>query len=68
MKHVALRGRQIPKELTWYDWIMLRICAMNNKDHQARKEELEGFYYINKSSIQTIVQLTKQFKARNLVS
>ena len=68
MKHVALQGRQIPKELTWYDWIMLRIGAMKNKDPQARKEELEGFDYMDKASIQLIIELVQQFKARNLVS
>ncbi len=63
MKHVALRGRQKPEELTWYDRLMLKIGAMKNKDPQARKEELEGFDYMDKSSIKPILKLIQQFQS-----
>lgn len=56
MNHVALQGRQKPEELTWYDWIMLRIRAMQNKDPKAREEELKGFDYMVKLSIEPIVK------------
>ncbi|MGB5435095.1 MAG: flavodoxin domain-containing protein [Maribacter sp.] len=59
--HVALRGRQIPAELTWYDRIMMKIGAMTNKDPQARKEELKGFDYMDKSRIQPILELVGKF-------
>ncbi|MGI9543912.1 MAG: flavodoxin domain-containing protein [Cyclobacteriaceae bacterium] len=63
MKHVALRGRQKPEELSMYDRLMLKIGAMKNKDPQAKKEELEGFDYMDKSSIQPIVSLVEQFQS-----
>ena len=63
MKHVALRGRQKPKELTRYDRMMLIIGAMKNKDPQAKKEELEGFDYMDKSSIEPIIKLIQQLQS-----
>ena len=63
MKHVALRGRQKPKEITRYDRIMLIIGAMKNKDPQASKEELEGFDYMDKSSIKPIIKLIQQLQS-----
>jgi len=61
--HIALRGRQIPKELTWYDRMMLIIGGLKNPDPVARKEELQGFDYMDKSSIGPIVKLVEQFKS-----
>jgi len=62
MDHVALRGRQIPEELTLYDRIMLKIAGMANKDPQAKKEELEGFDYMDKSSIEPILKQIEHYK------
>jgi menaquinone-dependent protoporphyrinogen IX oxidase len=56
VKHLALRGRQIPKELTWYDRLMLIIAGLKNPDPVSRKEELKGFDYMNKSSIKPIIE------------
>ena len=64
MAHVALRGRQNPKELTLYDWVMLKIGGLKNKDPQARKEELYGFDYMDKSSIEPILKLVQQIQSR----
>jgi len=61
MKHIGIQGRQIPAELTWFDWIGLRIGAMMNKDPKARKEELKGFDYMDKSSIKPILKLVEKF-------
>lgn len=61
MNHVALRGRQIPEQLTLYDRMMLKIAATFNKDPKARKEEFEGFDFMDKSSIEPIVEMAKQF-------
>jgi menaquinone-dependent protoporphyrinogen IX oxidase len=61
-KHIALRGRQIPKELTWYDRLMLIIAGLKNPDPVARKEEMEGFDYMDKSSIKPIIELVEQFQ------
>ena len=68
MNHVALRGRQIPKELTFFDRMMLKIGAMTNKDPEARKQEFEGFDFMDKSSIGPIVKLIKQFQQKEISS
>ena len=62
IKHVALRGRQCPKELTWFDRLMLIIGGLKNPDPIARKEELKGFDYMDKSSIKPILELVEQFQ------
>lgn len=62
MNHVALGGRQIPKELTLYDWIMLKIAGMTNKDPEARKQELNGFDFMDKSSIKPVLDLVQQYQ------
>ena len=63
MKHVALRGRQDPKELSWYDRIMLIIGAMKNPDPVASREELHGFDYMDKSSIASVVDLARKYQS-----
>ena len=63
--HVALRGRQIPAELTWYDRAMLIIAAWKNPDPVASEEELKGFDYMDKDSIAPVVALANKFKSRN---
>ena len=68
MNHVALRGRQIPEELTFYYRMMLKIGALTNKDPEARKQELEGFDFMDKSSIEPIVRLVKQFQQSEVLS
>lgn len=62
MHHVALRGRQIPKQLTWYDRMMLKIAGMTNKDPVARKQEFEGFDLMDKASITPILKLVGQLQ------
>ena len=49
MEHFALRGRMNPKTVTRWHRILLRIGAWANKDPQAKKEELEGFDYMDRS-------------------
>lgn len=67
MNHVVLRGRQIPEELTFFDRMMLKIAALTNKDHEARKQEFEGFDFMDKSSIEPIVKLVKQFQQTDIL-
>lgn len=62
--HFGLRGRQIPKELSWYDRAMLMIAAWKNPDPVASQEELKGFDCTHKSSITPIVALARELKAR----
>jgi len=63
IKHVALRGRQKPEELTWWDRQLLKIGAILNKDPEARKQELEGFDFMDKSSIEPIINLIQKIKS-----
>jgi len=65
IKHVALRGRQIPKELTWYDRLLLIIAGLKNPDRVAGKEELKGFDYMDKSSIQPIVEMVERIQSNS---
>lgn len=65
MHHFALRGRQIRKELTWYDWTMLTIAGLKNQDRQAAREERQGFDYMDRDSIQPVVDLIKELQAAN---
>jgi len=44
--------------------MVLKMGALMNTDPQARREELEGFDYVDKSSIAPILQLAKQFQSR----
>jgi len=64
-KHVALRGRQIPAELTWYDRAMLIIAAWRNPDPVASEEELKGFDYMDKASIGPVVALANELTSRS---
>jgi len=61
--HVALRGRQMPADLTWYDRAMLIIAAWKNPDPVASEEELKGFDYMDKNSIAPVVALANGFKS-----
>jgi hypothetical protein len=60
--HVALRGRQNPKELSWYDRMMLIIGGLKNSDRVAAREEMEGFDYMDKSGIAPIVEWAGRFR------
>ncbi len=65
MKYVALRGRQKPEELSWWDRRMLIIASMLNKDSQSSKEEFEGFDYMDKSSIKPILEMVSQLQKKS---
>ncbi len=65
MHHVALRGRQNPKDLTWFDRSMLIVAGLMNSDRQAAQEEMNGFDYMDRASIQPIVDLIKDLQAAN---
>ena len=61
-RHFALRGRQNPKDLTWFDRIMLIIGGLKNRDKQAAREELHGFDYMDRDSIQPVVDFIETLK------
>ncbi|WP_424940409.1 flavodoxin domain-containing protein [Aliiroseovarius sp. S253] len=64
VSHVALRGRQNPKDLTWFDRTMLLIAAWKNPDPVASREEREGFDYMDKASIAPIVALVEELRSQ----
>jgi len=64
MQHFALGGRQNPKGITWYDWVMLRIGARMNPDPVARKQELKGFDFLDKSNIDPIVAQVRKLQPK----
>ncbi len=57
--HIALRGRLDPKTLSVWRRILLRIGAWTDKDHEARREELEGFDFMDQAAIAPIVEWVK---------
>lgn len=63
IEHVALRGRQNPKELTLWDRLMLIIGGLKNPDPVARREEMEGFDFMDKSSIEPLLELVMQVQS-----
>ena len=63
MHHVALRGRQNPKELNWFDRIMLIIAGLKNPDREAGKQESQGFDFMDKSSIAPIAALVDELNS-----
>lgn len=63
MDHVALRGRSRGLELTRWDRMIQVLGGLKNRDPQARKEELEGFDYMDKSSIEPIIDKVRQLQS-----
>lgn len=66
MHHVALQGRQDPKDLTWFDRMMLIVGGMFNPDRKAGREELQGFDFMDRNSIQPIVDMIEKCKSNNI--
>jgi len=62
MEHVALRGKLDIKKIGWWVRLILRIGAWKNEDPESKKHELEGFDFMDKSSIEPIKRLVQQFQ------
>lgn len=62
-RHVALRGRQDPAALSWWHRLILIAGAWKNTDPVARKQELEGFDFMDRSSIAPILDLVRQLQS-----
>lgn len=60
--HIALRGRQNPRDLNWYDRFMLIIGGLKNLDPVAAKEEMQGFDFMDKTSIEPIVEMARRLQ------
>ncbi len=63
VEHVALRGRWRREQLGLWHRITLLMAAMVNRDPQARKDELEGFDYVDRDSIAPIVERVRELQA-----
>ena len=68
MDHFALRGRLDQKKLNWWLRLMLRIGAYLSDDPGAKKEEREGFDYMDKASIEPIMNLVRQIRSSDATS
>lgn len=68
MQHVALRGRLDLNKMSWWVRLILRIGAWKNDDPAARKLELGGFDFMDKSSIAPIERLVKQLQSNGATS
>ncbi|MFC6639701.1 hypothetical protein GV827_15500 [Sulfitobacter sp. JBTF-M27] len=62
VRHFALRGRQDPAKLTFFDRTMLIIAGLLNRDRVAARDEMHGFDYMDKSSIAPIVEMIESLK------
>jgi len=62
MEHVALRGRLDHTKVSWWVRQMLWIGSLFNPDSEARKDERQGFDYVDKESIGPILKLVEQYK------
>ena len=51
----AFRGRLDLSTMNWWTRTILKIGAAMNKDPEARREELEGFDYMDKAAIEPLV-------------
>ena len=54
--HVPLRGRLALQELPWYIRLALKLGARIEKDPTIKKRMAEGFDYMDKSSIEPILE------------
>ena len=62
MEHVALRGRLDHSKVSWWVRQILWMGSLFNTDPEASKDERYGFDYVDKESIQPILDLVKHFK------
>ena len=62
MEHVALRGRLDHSKVSWWVRLMLKIGSLINPDPEASKDERYGFDYVDKESIEPILNRVRQFK------
>jgi hypothetical protein len=42
LHHVALRGRQKPEKLNWFDRMMQIMGSLMNRDRQAAREDMQA--------------------------
>ncbi|MBT8182773.1 MAG: flavodoxin domain-containing protein [Eudoraea sp.] len=62
MEHVAHRGRLDHTKVSWWVRQMLWIGSLFNPDPEARKDERQGFDYVDKESIGPILKLVREHR------
>ena len=62
IEHVALRGRLDHSKVSWWVRLLLWMGSLFNPDPEARKDERHGFDYMDKDSIEPILQMVRQLK------
>jgi len=68
VKHIALRGRLDHSKLGWGLRQILWVASLLNRDPDSSKDERYGFDYMDKSSIDPIVQMVDQYKSNENAS
>lgn len=63
IEHVALRGRLNHRDVGWFLKVLLKIGALMNSDPEASREEREGFDFMDRSTIEPIVRLIREYQA-----
>lgn len=66
LEHVALRGRLDHSKVNWWVRQILRVGSLFNPDPEASKDERHGFDYMDKQSIEPIINLIEHFKPSEL--
>jgi menaquinone-dependent protoporphyrinogen IX oxidase len=66
MEHVSLRGKLDHLKVSWGVKIMLWMGSLFNPNPEASKDERYGFDYMDKSSIEPIVELVRQFQSSEI--
>ena len=66
VEHVALRGKLDHSKISWRVRLILQIGSLFNPSADARKDERHGFDYMDKASIEPIVQLIGQYQTREV--
>jgi menaquinone-dependent protoporphyrinogen IX oxidase len=62
MEHVALRGRLDHSKVNWWVRQILWMGSLFNPDPKARRDERHGFDYVDKKSIDPIVEWVRQYR------
>ena len=62
IEHVALPGRLDHSKVSWWVRQLLWMGSLFNPDPQARRDERRGFDYMDKGSIEPILEFIRQFK------
>lgn len=60
----TLQGRLDLRQLKGFDRIMLIIGGLFNRDRNAAKDEMQGFDYMDKASIQPVVERIRELAAK----